>query len=89
MNRKQFILLIVLVVVLGFAGLHIYNKQQNLVGEGNPAIGQKLLGEVPQGQLNFAAIAQFLHFRDLLTGLTDFLVTAVVIFFVGVFGAAG
>jgi predicted PurR-regulated permease PerM len=55
---------------------------------GQSPLGQKLLGEVPQGQLNFAAIAQFLHFRDLLTGLTDFLVTAVVIFFVGVFGAA-
>jgi hypothetical protein len=58
MNRKQFILLIVLVVVLGFAGLHIYNKQQNLVGEGNPAIGQKLLGDLPVNDVAHIALKQ-------------------------------
>jgi predicted PurR-regulated permease PerM len=43
---------------------------------------------VSRGQISFAEVAQFLHVKDLLSGTTESLVTAVVIFFVGVFGAA-
>ncbi len=51
-------------------------------------LGKKLLGQVSQGEISFADVAQFLHVQGVLSGVTAFLVTAVVIFFVGVFGAA-
>ena len=45
MNRKQLIILLALVVLLGGAGLLLV-KKQNASWEGtNPAIGKKLLGE--------------------------------------------
>ncbi len=43
MNRNQFSLLLFLVVVLGIAGLIVYNKQNDLGKSGDPAIGKKLL----------------------------------------------
>jgi predicted PurR-regulated permease PerM len=52
------------------------------------ALGQKVLGQVSQGQVSFADVTRFFHVQDILSGVTAFLVTAVVIFFVGVFGAA-
>ncbi|HEY5914383.1 MAG TPA: DUF4340 domain-containing protein [Verrucomicrobiae bacterium] len=47
MNRNQTTLLIFLLVVVGLAGLMIYNKRNDYSGAGNPAIGKKLLGEFP------------------------------------------
>ncbi len=47
MNRKQLGLLLVLVIVLGGAGL-LLRQRQNASFEGsNPAVGRKLLGEFP------------------------------------------
>lgn len=43
MNRNQFSLLLFLVVVLGIAGLLVYNKQNDLGKSGDPALGRKLL----------------------------------------------
>jgi predicted PurR-regulated permease PerM len=51
-------------------------------------LGQKLLGQVSPGNISLQDVARFLHVQDLLSGVMDFLVTAVVIFFVGIFGAA-
>jgi hypothetical protein len=47
MNRNQSTLLIFLLVVVGLAGLMIYNKRNDYSGAGNPVIGKKLLGEFP------------------------------------------
>lgn len=47
MNRKQFIILLILVAVIGAAGLHVY-KHNNSSWHGNSAaIGQKLLPDLP------------------------------------------
>ncbi len=43
MNRNQFSLLLFLVVVLGIAGLMVYNKQNDVGHSGNAATGKKLL----------------------------------------------
>jgi predicted PurR-regulated permease PerM len=51
-------------------------------------LGRKLLGQVAPQQVSFAEVARSLRVEDLLSGVTSFLVTAAVIFFVGVFGAA-
>ncbi len=55
---------------------------------GQSPLGQRLLGQVSPEKISFAEVARFLHVQDLLSGVTAFLVTALVIFFVGVFGAA-
>jgi hypothetical protein len=47
MNRNQSTLLIFLLVVVGLAGLMIYNKGNDYSSSGNPAIGKKLLGTFP------------------------------------------
>ena len=47
MNRKQFTILLVLVVVLGGAGLVIYKKQNDTSKGGDPTLGKKLLGTFP------------------------------------------
>ena len=47
MNRNQITLLLFLVVVVGLAGLVIYNKQNDYSKGGNPAIGKKVMGEFP------------------------------------------
>ncbi len=47
MNRNQLTLLIVLLVVLGVAGLMTYKTRNDYSGAGNPAIGKKLLGDFP------------------------------------------
>jgi hypothetical protein len=58
MNRNQFTLLLFLLVVLGLAGLMVYNKQ-NEVGKGaDPAIGRKLLGELPINDVAHISIKQ-------------------------------
>lgn len=47
MNRNQFSLLLFLVVVLGIAGLLVYNKQNDMGKSGDPSIGRKLLPNLP------------------------------------------
>ncbi|PWU10668.1 MAG: hypothetical protein C5B50_24985 [Verrucomicrobia bacterium] len=46
MNLKQLLILIVLVVVLGGAGLMIYRSNQSSWETGNQGVGQKLLGKL-------------------------------------------
>lgn len=43
MNRKQFLILLALVVVIGAAGLHVYRQKNTSWQERGTAIGQKLL----------------------------------------------
>lgn len=45
MNRKQLALLLFLLVVLGIAGLLIYNKQNDFTKTGDQGIGKKLVGD--------------------------------------------
>lgn len=47
MNRNQFSLLLFLVVVLGIAGLLVYNRENDVGKSGDPAIGKKLLPNLP------------------------------------------
>src|SRR5579859_76779 len=47
MNRKQFALLLFLLIVLGLAGLMIYHRQNDLSQAGNRDLGKKLLGDFP------------------------------------------
>mgnify|MGYP001409761869 CR=1 FL=1 len=47
MNLKQLGILLVLVVVLGGAGIVVLNKQKTSRSSGNTAIGQKVLGDLP------------------------------------------
>ncbi|HWH67949.1 MAG TPA: DUF4340 domain-containing protein [Candidatus Sulfotelmatobacter sp.] len=58
MNRKQFTLLIGLMVVLGVAGLAVYKKQNAARSAGNAALGQKLLGTFPVNDVTHIAIKQ-------------------------------
>src|SRR5437667_6093402 len=58
MNRKQFILLLVLLVVLGVAGLLIYRHSQNSWQTVNQNMGQKLLGNLPVNDISHIAIKQ-------------------------------
>jgi hypothetical protein len=45
MNRNQLIILLVLVVVLGGAGVMLHNRQQSSWAGANPSAGKKLLGD--------------------------------------------
>ncbi len=48
MNRKQFIILLVLVVALGIAGLLLYQRNQgSWQGGGRQGAALKLLGDLP------------------------------------------
>ena len=48
MNRKQFFILLVLVVVLGITGLILRQRnQESWQGSGRQGVGQKLLGDLP------------------------------------------
>ncbi|HYG33657.1 MAG TPA: DUF4340 domain-containing protein [Clostridia bacterium] len=58
MNRNQFTLLFVLVVVLGIAGLMVYNKQNDARSAGNLALGKKLLGEFPVNDVAHISLKQ-------------------------------
>ncbi len=58
MNRKQFIILLILVVVLGAAGLLHYQRNASSWSSGGQSIGRKLLGDLPTNWVNdVAAIA--------------------------------
>lgn len=58
MNRNQFVLLVFLLVVLGLAGLMVYNKQNDMGRSGDPAIGTKLLGDLPVNDVATISITQ-------------------------------
>ncbi|SPE55459.1 conserved exported hypothetical protein [Verrucomicrobia bacterium] len=58
MNRKQLIILLVLVAVVGGAGLMIYNKQNADRQSGNRSLGKKLLADLPINDVGHIAIRQ-------------------------------
>lgn len=58
MNRKQFALLLFLMVVLGIGGLMIYTRQNDLGKAGNPALGKKLLGDLPVNDISHVRLKQ-------------------------------
>jgi hypothetical protein len=58
MNGKQLTLLLVLLVVLGGAGLLIYNKQNQPAVGANPELGKKLLGDLPVNEVAQIALKQ-------------------------------
>lgn len=58
MNRKQLTILLVLVVVLGIAGLVVYNKQNQERRGGNPSLGKKLLVDLPVNDVGLLSIKQ-------------------------------
>jgi hypothetical protein len=65
MKRNQFSLLLFLVVVVGLAGLMVYNKQNTLTGSGNAAMGQKLLPNLPVNDVAHIALKQGTNQVDL------------------------
>src|SRR5260370_7238660 len=65
MNRNQFSLLLFLVVVLGMAGLLVYNKQNDVGKSGDPAIGKKLLPNLPVNDVAHVALKQGTNQVDL------------------------
>src|ERR1051325_6156483 len=56
MNRKQFVILLVLVVVLGAWGLHRWKSQSSSWSGGGAGVGQKLLGDFPVNDVAQIAI---------------------------------
>jgi Domain of unknown function (DUF4340) len=58
MNRNQFSLLLFLVVVLGLAGLMVYNKQNAAGRSGDAALGKKLLPNLPLNDIAHIALKQ-------------------------------
>src|SRR5438874_7169965 len=58
MNRKQLTILLVLVLVLGAAGLVLRNRQQASWQNANPAVGKKLLGNFPVNDVGHVMIKQ-------------------------------
>src|SRR5579859_2605644 len=65
MNRNQFSLLLFLVVVLGIAGLLVYNKQNDLAKSGDPTLGKKLLPNLPINDVAHISIRQSTDQLDL------------------------
>jgi hypothetical protein len=58
MNRKQFIILLVLVIVVGIAGIQLRKKEGASWESGNASIGKKLLGDLPVNDVAHLAIKQ-------------------------------
>src|SRR5215813_7582710 len=58
MNRKQLIILLVLVVVLGGTGIMLHNRQKSSWEGANPAAGKKLLGDFPMNDVAHIEIKQ-------------------------------
>jgi hypothetical protein len=52
MNRKQFVILLIIVVVLGAAGLLIQRQNQSALESGKKGAGQKLLADLPVNDVN-------------------------------------
>ena len=66
MNRNQFSLLLFLVVVLGIAGLIVYNKQNDVSKSGDAAIGKKLLPNLPINDVAHIGLKQGTNQVDLI-----------------------
>jgi len=58
MNRKQFAILLVLVIVVGVAGLRLRKKEGASWNSGNAAIGKKLLGDLPVNDVAHLTLTQ-------------------------------
>jgi hypothetical protein len=58
MNRKQFAILLVLVIIVGAAGLRLRKKESKSWESGNAAIGKKLLGDLPVNDVAHMALQQ-------------------------------
>src|SRR5258706_4943918 len=56
MNRKQLLILLVLVLALGGIGYYLRNNQDSFVKGGSPSVGKKLLGELPINDVASIAI---------------------------------
>jgi hypothetical protein len=65
MNRNQFSLLLFLVVVLGIAGLVVYNRQNDVSKSGDPDIGKKLLPNLPVNDIGSISVKQGTNQLDL------------------------
>jgi hypothetical protein len=65
MNRNQFSLLLFLVVVLGMAGLMVYNKQNDVGKSGSTELGKKLLPSLPVNDIAHIALKQGTNQLDL------------------------
>lgn len=64
MNRKQFVILLVLVAVVGAAGLFIYQRNKGSWQTTGSTLGQKLLGDLPindVAQINIRADTNEVH----------------------------
>src|SRR5215472_6478263 len=58
MNRNQLSLLLFLLVVVGIGGLMVYHKQNDVRSTGDPAIGRKLLGDLPVNDVAHISLKQ-------------------------------
>jgi hypothetical protein len=58
MNRKQFIILLLVLVVLGIAGLSVYRKQNASGGDNNPAVGKKVLPDFAYNDVALISLRQ-------------------------------
>ncbi len=58
MNRNQLIILLVLVAILGGAGIMLHNKQKSSWEGANPSAGKKLLGDFPINDVAHIEIKQ-------------------------------
>src|ERR1043165_1012480 len=58
MNRNQLIILLILVAVLGGAGIVLHNRQQSSWQGANPSAGKKLLGDFPMNDVAHIEIKQ-------------------------------
>ena len=58
MNRKQFVILLVLVIVVGGAGLLLRNKQSASWEGSNPGLGKKILVDLPINDVAHIVIKQ-------------------------------
>jgi Domain of unknown function (DUF4340) len=58
MNRNQLIILLVLVVALGAAGIMLHNRQKSSWQGANPSAGKKLLGDFPINDVAHIEIKQ-------------------------------
>ena len=58
MNRNQLVILLVLVIVLGGAGIMLHNRQKSSWEGANPAAGKKLLGDFPVNDVAHIEIKQ-------------------------------
>lgn len=58
MNRKQLIILLVVLVVVGVAGLMVYNQQNEARRGGNAEIGNKVFPDLPVNDISQIAIKQ-------------------------------